>query len=119
MPTTSASSGDSDGEVEREQPQKKLKITASNGYLARYKFEFHATKSASIPLKRVHSKAKLGLLPSLPLDILFEVLFLFNDYLSGANLCFLDADADFRTLTASRCIAFGQDHQGFSTGVNA
>jgi hypothetical protein len=78
MPHTSDTNGESDKEEGREQPQKRLKITAQNGYLGHMKF--HSLKLAAVNArsntpKRAHSKAKLGLLPSLPLDVLFEVFF--------------------------------------------
>lgn len=62
-----------------EPPRKRLKITAGNGYLALTQTHRSSSRKtpAAAPLKRVNSKAKLWLLPSLPIDILFEVFFLF------------------------------------------
>lgn len=61
-------SGDLKEAKNEERPLKRIRITANNGRLAEM-----FVKSSSRPTKRVQARAKLGMLPSMPLDILFEV----------------------------------------------
>ena len=53
--------------------QKKMKITASNGWLGNAQYSVSNSAPAALTRLRPNGKAKLSGLPSLPLDVLYEV----------------------------------------------
>jgi hypothetical protein len=65
-------------------PPKRLKLTAANGAVVAARYEQQMMKRTSFasqtrrspaqtPTRKLKSRAKLGLLPTLPIDILYEV----------------------------------------------